>query len=265
VFPVGTTVELHGPEVSLRPTFGTLRLTVSTPGARVTLSRAGENQRNINPGAIELDEGSYTVVARAPGYLERSERVQIAAGQTVPLELALTREPPPRPPSVKIGGMEGWENPQNWTQQGEWFERQGRILVLHRDTPQGGTFAFTIMLASGGWLRKRLEWVVDFRDAQNHVLFQLDKDSLQRTQFISGRKTGIEKRHGLALKDPIAVTVELEVTPTSITHRVRKGGEWVELDRLSVPGQNFTVGKFGINIEGRDVVRLRDFSFRPAK
>lgn len=266
VFPVGTTVELHGPEVSLRPTFGTLRLTVSPPGARVTASRAGESPRNINSGAIELDEGSWTLVGRAAGHLERAERVQIAAGQTVPLELALTREPT-RPPPVKIGGMEGWENPQNWIQEGNSYVRRGRVLALHGPTPAGGMFTLTLALASGGgWLRgKRLRWVVDFRDERNHVLFELDKESLRRSVFVRGRKTEIRRQHRLDLKDELAITLQVEVTPTTVTHRARQGEGWVDLDSLTVPGQNFTVGQFGINIEGRDEVRLTDFSFRPGK
>jgi len=59
--------------------------------------------------------------------------------------------------------------------------------------------------------------------------------------------------------------LQVEVTPTTVTHRARQGEGWVDLDSLTVPGQNFTVGQFGINIEGRDEVRLTDFSFRPGK
>jgi hypothetical protein len=192
--------------------------------------------------------------------------VQIAAGQSATLELTLTREARAAP-AVKAGGMEGWENPQNWTQQDEWYVRRGGNLALHKPTPQGGTFTFTVLLASGGGLfrGKRLEWVVDFRDQRNHLLFQLDKESLRRSQFINGRRTETRKPHGLAMKDQLAATVQIEVTATTVTHRIRKGEEWVVLDTLSVPGQNFTVGQFGLIIQGRDEVRLTGFSFRPGK
>ena len=266
IFPVGQTVELQGNEVTLRAQLGTLRLTVSPQGAQVTASRAGEGSpRAIPANTVELEEGSWTVVARAPGYQERLERVQIAAGQTVSLNLTLTREQ--RPPPAKVGGMESWENPQNWTKQGEWYVRRGGNLVLHRATPNGGTFTFTIMLAAGGGLLrgKRLEWVVDFRDPRNHLLFQLDKESFRRTVFVGGRKTETRKSHGLPMPDQITATVQIEVTPTTVTHRFRKGEEWVEVDTVSVPGQNYTVGQFGFVIQGRDEIRLSEFSFRPAK
>ena len=268
IFPAGVTVELQGAEVSLRALAGTLRLSVSPTGARVTAARGGESPRPVSPGAVELEEGSWTLLARAPGYLDRTERVQIAGGQTVSVELVLAREPQaPRPAPVKTGGMEGFENPQYWTRDGEWYVRRGGNLVLHKHTPQGGTFTFTILLASGGGLfrGKRLEWVVDFRDQRNHVLLQLDKDSFRRSQFVNGRKTETRKPHGLALRDQIVATVQIEVTPTSVTHRLRKGGEWVVMDTLSGPGQNFTVGQFGLVIQGKDEVRLSEFSFRPGK
>jgi hypothetical protein len=266
IFPVGHTVELQGAEVALRALFGTLRLTVTPAGARVTASRAGEGQpRAIAANTVELEEGAWTLVGRAPGYQERTERVQIAAGQTATVEMALTREQRAAP--AKAGGMEGWENPGNWTQQDEWYVRRGGPLALHKATPQGGTFTFTILLAAGGGVfrGKRLEWVVDFRDQKNHLLFQLDKESFRRTQFVAGGKKETRKPHGLAIKDQLMATVQIEVTATTVTHRVRKGAEWVALDTLSVPGQNFTVGQFGLIIQGRDEVRLSDFSFRPGK
>lgn len=267
IFPVGITVELQGGEVALRALTGTLRLTVSPAGARVTAARGSEPPRPLSPGTVELEEGSWTLIARAPGYLERTERVQIAGGQTVSLEVALTREPPKGPPPVQTIGMEGFENPQGWTRQGEWYVRRGGNLVLYKPAPQGGTYTFTILMASGGGVfrGRRLEWVVDFRDQRNHVLYQLERDTFRRTLFVNGRRTETRKPHGLALKDEIQATVQIEVTATGITHRVRKGEEWVVLDSLNVPGQNFTVGQFGFIIQGRDEVRLANFSFRPGK
>ena len=168
---------------------------------------------------------------------------------------------------VKVSGIEGWENPQNWTKQGDWYVRRGGNLVLHRATPNGGTFTFTIILASGGGVfrGKRLEWVVDFRDQRNHLLFQLDKESFRRTVYVGGRKTETRRPHGLPMQDQIMATVQIEVTPTTVSHRLRKGEEWVVVDTVSVSGQNFTVGQFGLIIQGRDEVRLSDFRFQPAK
>lgn len=267
VFPAGVTVELQGGEVALRALAGTLRLTVLPPGARVTAARGGENPRPVSPGTLELEEGSWTIVARAPGHVERTERVQIAAGQTVSVEITLAREAPKGPAPVQTIGMEGFENPQNWTQQGEWYVRRGGNLVLFRPAPQGGTYTFTILMAAGGGVfrGKRLEWVVDFRDQRNHVLYQLERDTFRRTLFVNGRRTETRKPHGLPLKDELQATLQIEVTANGVTHRVRKGEEWVVLDALSVPGQNFTVGQFGLIIQGRDEVRLANFSFRPGK
>lgn len=264
-FAAGQSVQLAESEVALRGTVGTLRLTVSPAGAQVTLTRAGEAQpRTLSGASVELEEGSYTLLARAPGHLDRTERVQIVAGQAAALNLTLSREQQRAAPVV-TRGMEGFEDPKAWTREDNWYTRRGGGFVLYGASPGRGTFAFNIMLASGGSIlrAKRLEWVVDFRDDRNHLLFQLDKDSFHRIQVVNGRKTEFKKPHGLLMQDYLMATLRIDVTPTEVVHRVRKGEVWVALDSYTVPGQSPTAGKFGLLIQGKDEVRLSDFTFYP--
>ena len=264
-FTAGQTVQLTESEAALRGALGTLRLTLSPPGARVILTHPGEAQPRVLSGAsIELEEGSYTLVAHAPGHQDRTEQVQIVAGQTASLTLVLSREQQ-RPAPVVVGGMEGFENPKAWAQEGNWYVRRGGGFVLYRAAPGGGAFAFNVMLASGGGILrgKRLEWVVDFRDDKNYLLFQLDRDSFRRIQVVNGRRTEFRKPHGLPMQDYIMATLRIDVTPTEVIHRVRKGEEWVALDSYTIPGQSPTLGKFGLLIQGKDELRLSGFSFHP--
>jgi hypothetical protein len=264
-FTAGQSVQLAESEVALRGTVGTLRLTVSPAGAQVTLTRAGEAQpRTLSGASVELEEGSYTLLARAPGHLDRTEQVQIVAGQTAALNLTLSREQQRAAPVV-TGGMEGFEDPKAWTQEDNWYVRRGGGFVLYRATPGRGTFAFNIMLAAGGGVLrgKRLEWVVGFRDDRNCLLFQLDRDSFRRILVVNGRRTEFRKPHGLPMKDYIMATLRIDVTPTEVIHKVRKGEVWVALDSYTVPGQSPTAGKFGLLIQGKDEVRLSGFTFYP--
>lgn len=264
-FAAGQTVQLAESEVALRGTVGTLRVTFSPAGARVILTRAGEAQPRVLGGAsLELEEGSYTLVAQAPGYQDHTEQVKIVAGQTASLTVNLSREPQ-RVAPVAVRGMEGFEEPKAWTQEGNWYLRRGGGFVLYRAAPAGGTFAFNVMLAAGGGILrgKRLEWVVGFRDEKNYLLFQLDRDSFRRIQVVNGRRTESRKPHGLPMKDYLVATLRIDVTATEVIHRVRKGEQWAVLDSFTVPGQSPAAGQFGLLIQGKDEVRLSDFSFYP--
>jgi hypothetical protein len=58
-------------------------------------------------------------------------------------------------------------------------------------------------------------------------------------------------------------TLRIDVTPTEVIHKVRKGEVWVALDSYTVSGQSPTAGKFGLLIQGKDEVRLSGFTFYP--
>ena len=207
----------------------------------------------------------FRPVERAPEIrpVTVASAVRPVAGQTVSLNLTLSREQQRAPPVV-TGGMEGFEDPKAWIQEGNWYVRRGGEFVLYRATPGGGVFAFNGMLAAGRiCCSRRLGWVVGFRDHRNYLLFQLDRVSFRRFQVVNGRWTRFEKPHGLPVKDYIMATLRIDVTPTEVIHKVRKGEEWAALDSYTVPGQSPTVGKFGLLIQGKDELRLSDFSFHP--
>jgi hypothetical protein len=259
-FTAGQTVRLADADVSLRSATGTLRLNIQPAGAQVSVARAGGSMQTATGTAMELEEGSYTVMARAAGHIERSEQVRITGGQTATVNIALEREQ--RKPSAVASGMEGW-GPGGWSSEKEWFVRRGGGYVLYK--PAGaGTYSFNIMFSAGGGLirGKNLEWFVDYKDDRNYVLFRLDKAEFRRIQSVNGKRTEmIKKPHGLSIGDYLMAALQVEVTPGGVTNRARKGEQWVVLDSWTQPG--LTRGRFGIHIEGRDEVRLSGFSFYP--
>ncbi|MGE5569111.1 MAG: protein kinase domain-containing protein [Rhodospirillales bacterium] len=262
-FAAGQTVHLTPAEVAMRSPTGTLRFTIQPAGAQISVMPAGGGPAQTPQGnTMELDEGSYTVTARAAGYVEHSERVQVRAGQTTPINISLAREQ--RKPAVTASGMEGW--PQgSWRTENEWFIRRGGGFLAYK--PSGaGTYSFNLMIASGGGLLggKDLQWAADYRDDRNYVLFRIDKNEFRRIVSVNGRRTEMMKKpHGLNLNEYLLVTVQMAVTPGEVVNRMRKGEQWVTLDSWSRPGGDFTQGRFAIRIEGRDEIRLSGFSFYP--
>ena len=253
-FAPGEAVRLTASDLAMDAVPGTLRLRVTPANAQITIKSAKEAPRPVTGTTLTLAEGSYTLTARAPNYTERSVNVDVTPGGTHNLELALTRQTPQA--SAK-SGMADWENAAAWTSEDKWFVRTGGELQFFRVTPTSGVFTFTAVLRRG----RRLQWILRYTDQANYLLFQADKKTFYRRQVVNGKNTELAKKPlGLEQSANLEVTLQIEVTPASIVHRVRKGNEWVELDAWQDPGGNFANGKFGLLINGRDQVALSDFS-----
>jgi serine/threonine protein kinase/cytochrome c-type biogenesis protein CcmH/NrfG len=259
-FTAGQTVSVSDNEVALRGGNGTLRVSVSPANATVTVGRDGRAPQPLTGNTMELEEGTYTVAARAPGYTEHSQQVQVTGGQVATVTLTLAKEQR----KVVAMGMEGWEQPDAWKQEEGWWVRHGGGYVLYGAADKPGTYEFTLMAASGGLLRgKNLQWFAGYTDSKNYVLFRMDKDNLHRYECVNGKRSELYKKsHGLKFKDMVA-TIRVEVAPGLVVTRVLRDNHWVVLDSWSAPSHNFAEGRFGILVEGNDEVRLSGFQFIP--
>jgi hypothetical protein len=61
------------------------------------------------------------------------------------------------------------------------------------------------------------------------------------------------------------LSVDVAVRADSIVHRLLIGENWIELDNWRQPGGNFTNGKFGFHLSGRDEAALSEFAFVPER
>ncbi len=245
----------------MRSPTGTLRLNVTPAGAQVTVVRAGGGSVPVTGTTLEIDEGSYTVTARASGYAEQSESVQVTGGQTAQVNLTLAREQ--QRPKAVVARMEGWQVP--WTRSGEWYVRRGGGMALYKPVGVPGSYAFNIMHSAGGGLLrgKDLEWVADYRDPRNYVLYRLERDGFRRVVIVNGRRTESPKKpHGLDLSKQMMATVQVEVTADAIVNRFKRDDSWVTVDTYSRAG-DLNTGRFGINVQGSDEIRLSGFGFFP--
>jgi hypothetical protein len=234
----------------------------ATPAdARITWRRAdepaGQARVATSPEFNVPQEGSYVINATAPGHTGANYPVQIAAGETKVVEVRLTRERAAVTPAAKpTYGMAEWERPGEWSPEGAWMMRRGGNYVLFRPTPTYGTFTFNIALLNG----RRLQWVVNYADERNHVLFQLDDNGkFTRRVVINGRGGAeVDATHGLRKRD---FTVRIDVTPTAVTHQLLYDGGWKVIDTWggTVPPN----AKFGLYVPSRDQYGLANFSFTP--
>jgi hypothetical protein len=242
-FAAGGNVALTTAETALEAATGEVKITFTPADATVNLTKAGAAPIKVTSGAaLDLPPGTYTLSARTADNLTRTSTVEVVAGQSKVLDLPLG-------PS----GMLLWDDPAGWKQDKGAYVRKGGDFVLYSASPSSGTFVFSAMLQKG----HRLQWVLNYIDAQNYILFQMDENSLYRTVFRNGQKTDESKTPYKTDKKSFH-TFQIHVSPTEIVHQLKSGDSWVALDKWS--GANLSAGKFGFYIPGSDQVALSSFN-----
>jgi len=245
-FVAGATVTLAGADAALEAGTGELRITFSPPDTVVNLAKAGETPVKVTSGtALNLPPGTYTLTARAADNLTRTSTVEVVAGQSKSLDLPLAP-----------GGMSKWDAPAGWKPDKNGFVHKGGDFVLYGVSPASGMFAFSVMLEKG----HRLQWVVNYLDPNNYVMFQMDENNFYRTVVHNGQKSDEFKVPHKSEKKSFHM-MQIRVSPTEIVHQAKQGEAWVTVDKWTAPGTNLTAGKFGFYIPGNDQVALASFSY----
>ena len=264
-FRAGQSVAVSGAEAALASALGTVRIARTPADAAIVFRKADETQsRELRSGQVELAPGAYVFTARAPGFTEKSERVQVSAGETQALEIALARVVAAAPPPPKVWGMADFENPGSWTQQGNLWSHRGGGFVPYKAAPRG-TFTFTVQLLKGGNLFRggKIRWVFQYLDSRNYDLFELDRRSLSSKVIVNGKTLDRGKfDHNLAETER-TYTIQIDSRREHLVTKVLVGGSWKTVDSWDEQDRDFTVGQFGFLIQGGDEIGLTDFKFLP--
>ncbi len=234
-FKVGETATLSGADMKA---FGAITLKVTPSNARVTYRRAGENQAVDLPNDQEhwLPPGDYVIRAEADKYDPGQDTVTISPGKVSPVVLALTptggTPPPPPKPSTVFENGASWTapDPLSW-----WLHDAKGYSFLRRNE---GTFTFTLLRETKGLLKekvKKIEFVANYKDEGNKILYTLDAHHLNRKTISDGHtddKADVPVGAGSTYK------IIIEITPGSI---VIKNGNQV-LDTVKYTGAPGKVG-----------------------
>jgi hypothetical protein len=253
-FIAGSETAITAAEAVLKPSGGELRIMFSPPDAQVTLSKSEPQNKIDNPmqwapmkvmngASMSLPPGTYTLTARTAGDITRTKVVEVVPGQSKSVDLHLAP-----------GGMPKWDDPSGWIPQQSAYVRKGGGFVLFSTTPTSGTFSFSVMLQKG----KRLQWVLNYTDPKNYVLFQMDENNFYRSTIRNGEATKAQKTPHKIQK--VFQTIRIRVTPDEIVHQIKEGDIWFELDKWSWPGTNLASGKFGFYLPGEDEIAIMNFN-----
>jgi tetratricopeptide (TPR) repeat protein len=246
-FAAGGTITLAAADAALEAapesSPGELKITFAPADATVAIAKGGLLKMVSSGVPLNLAAGTYTLTARTAEKFTRTSTLEVIGGQTKTLDLSLA-------PS----GMSKWDDPGSWKHEGDAFTRKGGDFVLY-GVPASGTFVFSAMLTKG----HLLQWVLNYSDPKNYVLFQMDDNNFYRTVIRNGEKT-----------DEIIVpdkgdkksfrTLQIRVSPTELVHQIKHGDHWTVVDRWTQPRTNLSLGKFGFYIPGNDQVALSSFA-----
>jgi tetratricopeptide (TPR) repeat protein len=243
-FVAGGAISLAAADAALEALPGELKITFAPADATVAVVK-GDLLKMVSSGVpLNLPAGTYTLTARTAERFTRTSTLEVIAGQSKTLNLSLA-------PS----GMSKWDDPGGWKHEKDSFIRTGGDFVLYGAVPASGTFGFSALPAKG----HLLQWVLNYSDPKNYVLFQMDDKNFYRTVIHNG-----EKRDEIIVphKDDKKSfrTLQIRVSPTEIVHQVKQGNSWTVLDRWTQPGANLSLGKFGFYIPGNDQVALSSFA-----
>jgi hypothetical protein len=243
-FDVGGTISLAAADAALEAALGELKITFAPADAKVAIAK-GELLKMVSSGVpLSLAPGTYTLTARTAERFTRSSTLEVIAGQSKTLDLSLA-------PSA----MSKWDDPGAWKHERDSFIRKGGDFVLYGVVPTSGTFVFSAMLTKG----HLLQWVLNYSDPKNYVLFQMDDNTFYRTVIRNGEKTDEIKVPDKGEKKSFR-TLQIRVSPSELVHQIKHGDSVTVLDRWRQPGTNLNLGKFGFYIPGNDEVALSSFA-----
>lgn len=243
-FVVGSAISLAAADAALEGTPGELKITFKPADANVAVVK-GDLLKMVSSGVpLNLAPGTYTLTARTSDRFTRTSTFEVMPGQSKTLDLSLAPN-----------GMSRWDDPGAWKQEKDSYIRKGGDFVLYAAVPASGTFLFSVMPAKG----HLLQWVFNYIDSKNYVLFQIDDTNFYRAVIRNGQKTDEIKVPDKGDKKSFR-SFNIRVSPTEIVHQVKHGDSWTLLDRLTQPGTNLSQGKFGFYIPGNEQVALSSFT-----
>jgi eukaryotic-like serine/threonine-protein kinase len=238
--------------VPAAPVNGVLVLQVNPTDAQVSVFGGNNQKLPASGNHIEAPAGKYRIEASAFGYASRSVSVDVAAGQTVPVDVALA------PANVAAGGptMNGWDS-------GQWSLNAKAHTITHTATdigfygtkPEIGTYMFSGPLGRSlllGW--QKVQWVVGYRDPDNYMLFALSHESLSVTSVVAGKKATTEQ---FTLHNKGSYQVMLRVGADEVSLLNREDGKWSLVHSWIGLKQDLNNGGFGF----KDAVTLTGFSY----
>jgi serine/threonine-protein kinase len=234
-------------EINFEKGPGLVTLQVDPADASVAVFNSKGEPVQVPGPHFGLAEGRYRFVARSNGYEDREEIVDVPADTPVNVNLKLS------PVSVAADppSLTGWE-PSAWTADAKsrtLTHRQPDVGVYSAD-PSNGKFVFAGPVGRGFLMaRPKVEWVVNYHDDANYLLFSLDNNSLEMFTVAKGKKTANGKRISFPQISRFQIMQQIEpghiITWIGIVSITGNSQGWKQLSDWAGLPDDIVAGKFG--------------------
>lgn len=264
------------------PQFSSLAIIGGTPGAEVVLDQKaiGNIAADGTFHSDSIPPGDRTIDLRREQYEPKRLSRSFKAGQTLTIAagdatLTAVRVVPPEPtskqaPEVAVaklaakslsGDMSNFDNPAAWSlQQDKVWHHKGAGTLTYGLRPNGVLTFSVYMFRAGGFLRGgRVRWFVNYTNAQNYGLFELDEENFWAKTVVNGKTSDRKKVAHKQDKNLRVWNIQIDVSPTRVVHRIQGDKDWIDLDTWTDASRDFTQGKFGFLVSGNDEIGLSNF------
>lgn len=235
------------------PALVTLQLNPSS--SVVTVYNSKGEPITINGQHFPLPEGQYRFIARFSGYSDREQVVDLAGDTSRTIDLTLSPIAVSSAPPTTAGWQSGLWSADSAAHT---ITNGATDFALNAIHPTRGTFLFAGSIGRGFFISKpKVEWVVNYRDPANYLLFTLEHDGLQLSVVHAGKKTP----HGTRIPFPSLskYQIMLQIAPAHIVTSLNSGQGWKQLSDWSGLPDDVDAGQFGFH----GPVTLTSFTFVP--
>jgi serine/threonine-protein kinase len=253
-FRAGETLTLGASDFPLESVFGKVRVEVTPADARVQYRSASSSSfQDFKGQDQDLEEGRYVFRASAANHDEAlPQEVQVLGGKVVPVKFNLSRKAAAVPVATALPTMDEWARKAGWSREGAWYVINGGAPVLCPYKVRSLTFT---AFRDNGLIARRIGWVTNYVDSRNYVLFQLDQNNLYRTEFTNGKDRkesfSLKRKYSTGKGKDLHYTIQVTITPTAVTHRLRHGNTWEDVDSYA-PARDLSVGSVGFYLTEKD-------------
>jgi tetratricopeptide (TPR) repeat protein len=258
-------------------TGGAVTLQLDPANSTVIVYNAKGKKVPVAGTHFNLSEGLYHFIARANGYVDRGEAAKVTAEGSTTVNLKLsplavasatvatatsatassTTATSTTASSATASPIDGWEA-ADWTADASnhTLTHHSTDFGLYAARPSRGKYIFAGPIGRGFLLGKpKVEWVANYRDANNYLLFSLDRSGLELFTVSNGKKTANGNR--ITFPTLTKYQIMLQIFPGHITTSLSDGLVWKQLSDWSRLPENVDAGKFGF----KGPVTLTSFSY----
>jgi serine/threonine-protein kinase len=220
---------------------GLVTLQLDPADSAVTVYNAKGEQVPITGAHFDLPEGRYHFIARANGYIDRGEAADVASDGATTVDLKLS----PLIVAAAAPTVDGWEA-ADWTADAKshTLTHHATDIGVYAVQPSRGKYIFAGSFGHGFLFDKpKIEWVVNYRDPNNYLLFSLDRSGLELFTVNAGKK--VAKGSRITFTQLSKYQILLQITPGHITTSLGDGHGWKQISDWSGLPDNVDAGKFG--------------------